>query len=230
MTYCEVAYAGKSNEQAINIDNTSLTFNNNNVHHSVETGIDCEGDGSFVAMNNNTINNVGKHALLISAKYFHTIGCTWKKQTVAVITNSEIDVDNTLTIEAGSTFKFGADGSMWFGYYNNAMLNAIGTATNPIVFTSWSSSPAAGAWKGIYFDSNTSPNSMLDYCEVKYAGKGYNSDRAAIYFENVNGITLKNSKILDSSGWGIYRNNSTLSAGSTGNTFTNCALGNQGSN
>lgn len=253
MTYCEVAYAGKSTGQAINIDNTSLTFNNNNVHHSIETGIDLGGTGSFVAMNNNTINNVGKHAMIISAKYFHTVGtgntyttsadmgiflngagivtaCTWKKQNVDVIINSEVDIDNTLTIEAGSTFKFGAYGEFWVGYYNTAQLNAIGTSTSPIIFSAWSSTPAAGAWKGLYFDSHTSSNTTLDYCEFRYAGKGTNSDRAAVYIDGVTGMTIKNSKFLNSTGWGIYRLNSTLSAASTGNTFTSCALGNEGFN
>ena len=252
MTYCEVAYAGKSSGQAIQISGTMLTFNNNIVHYSNETGINIIYDGSFVAMNNNTINNCGKHAIIMNAKNFHTIGTgnvittasdmgifldggtvssavTWKKQLVAVIINSDVYVDNALTIEAGSTFKFGANGYIWFGYNSTiAQLNAIGTSTNPIVFTAWSATPSAGAWTGLFFDSNTSSNTTLDYCEVKYAGKG--NDKAAIYLRGVNGITIKNSKLQYSEGWGIYKESSTLSAGSTGNTFTSCAYGDEGTN
>ncbi len=249
MTNCEVAYAGKSNEQAIYIQNTKLTFSTNNVHHSNETAIITHGSGSFVEMNNNTISNCGKHAIIIGADYFHTVGTgntlttasdmgiylteatinssvTWKKQTVAVIINNYIHVDNTLTIEAGSILKFGADGDLWFGLGATAQLNAIGTSINPIVFTAWSATPSAGAWAGLYFDLHTSSNTTLDYCEVKYAGKG--SDQAAIYMYGVNGMTIKNTKLQYSEGWGIFKENSILSAGSTGNTFLNCALGDEG--
>lgn len=253
MTYCEIAYAGKSNGQALNVIGTKLTFNNNIIHHSLETAIKLTEDASFVAMNNNTISNCGKHAIIMYAENFRTIGTgntltaatdmgifleggrvtsngTWHKQTLPVIINSEVDVDATLTIEAGSTFKFGGDGVIWFGYYSNTQLNAIGTLTNPIVFTAWASSPAAGAWKGLFFDGYTSSNSTLDFCEVRFAGKGSESDRAAIYVRGVSSMTIKNSKLTDSNGWGIYLNNSTLSGTSTGNTFTNCVTGNQGSN
>ncbi len=254
MTYCEIAYAGKSGEEAIYVRGTKLTFSNNYVHHSNETAIIAGADGSFVEMNNNTINNCGKHAIIMGADYFHTIGTgntfttavdmgiflnqgtigtavTWKKQSIAVIINSDVYVDNTLTIEAGSTFKFGADGYITFGYNSTiAQLNAIGTSINPIIFTTWSSSPAAGSWYGLYFDSNTSSNTTMDYCEIRYAGKGTNLDRAAIYMDGVNGMTIKNSKLLNSDGWGIYKYGSTLSAGSTGNTYTSCALGSIGDN
>lgn len=251
MTYCEIAYAGKSNGQALSISDTKLTFNNNNIHHSLETAIKLAEDGSFVSMNNNTVNNCGKHAIIMHAENFRTIGIdnlltaatdmgifleggrvitngTWRKQTVPVIINSEVDVDATLTIEAGSTFKFGGDGILWFGYYSSTQLNAIGTIANPIVFTAWASSPAAGAWKGIVLDSYTASNSTLDYCEIRYAGKGSESTRAAAYARGVNGMTIKNSTFSDSNGWGIYLDNAGLSAGSTGNTYTNCNLGDLG--
>ncbi len=251
MTYCDVAYAGKSNGQSIYITNTKLTFNNNIVHYANETGIKLEDESSFVEMNNNTINNCGKHAIIINASYFHTIGTgniitandemgifvngdvvesivTWKKQSVPVIINSEVDIESTVTIEAGSEFRFGGEGYIRVGYNGTAQLNAIGTATVPIIFTAWSTTPAAGVWGGLIFDTYTSSNTTLEYCEIRYAGRGSNADRAAIYLEDVSGMTIKNSKITNSNGWGIFLSNSTLSAGSTSNTFTNCILGNQG--
>jgi hypothetical protein len=251
MTYCEIAYAGKSNGQALYIDGAKITFDHNNIHHSLETAIKLSDNASFVSMSNNTVNNCGKHAIIMYAENFRTIGTsnalsaatemgifleggrvttdgTWRKQTLPVIINSEVDVDATLTIEAGSTFKFGGDGVLWFGYYSNTQLNAIGTLANPIIFTAWASSPAAGAWKGIVLDSYTSSNTTLDFCEVRYAGKGSESNRAAAFVRGVSGMTIKNSKFSDSNGWGIYLDNAGLSAGSTGNTYTNCNLGNLG--
>lgn len=248
MTNCEIAFAGKSNGQALYIANTKLTFNNNSIHDSNETAIILDYDGSFVAMNNNTITNCGKHAIIMNAKYFHTIGAgnsfttpidmgiylnggnvasavTWKKQTVPVIINSEVDVDNTLTIEAGSTFKFGGDGIIYIGYYGpSAAIIANGTLISPIIFTAWSSAPAAGAWVGLQFNSyTTGANTKFENCEFKYAGKG--SNNAAIYISSINNITIKNCKFMDSNGYGYYLDNSSLSAESTGNTQTNCPLG-----
>ena len=253
MTYCEVAYAGKTNYEAISIDNTGLTFNNNNVHHSASSGIILDDNSYFVAMNNNTISNCASHAIEIYANNLKTLGTgnaittatgfgifvnggsvtlagTWKKQSVPFFINSDIFIENTLTIEAGTTFKFGAYGSISTGYYGTAQLNAIGTANSPIVFTSISATPAAGDWNGLYFYGHTSTNTTLDYCEFRYAAKGTDSDRSAVYIEYVNGMTIKNSKFLNSNGWGIYKYNSTLSASSTGNTFTSCSLGNEGTN
>jgi len=253
MTFCEIAYAGKSNGEALELRNTKITFSNNTIHNSNESAIILDDESSFVEMNNNTISSCGKHAIIMNAKYFHTIGTgnsfttasdmgiflnsgdvtstgTWRKQTVPIIINSEVDVNNTLTIEAGSTFKFGGDGVIYIGNFGpSAAIIAKGTSTNPIVFTAWSGTPAAGAWEGLHFNSyTTGASTQLEYCEFLFSGKGSSSDRASVYVDGVSGITIKNSKFENSDGWGIFLNSSTLSPSSTGNTFTSCLLGDQG--
>jgi len=63
---------------------------------------------------------------------------------------------------------------MQFGSNGNApnnfvgVLNAVGTAAKPIIFTSGEVIPAAGDWVGIWLD--TAPGSRLDYVEINYAG------------------------------------------------------------
>ncbi len=254
MTYCDINYAGKTNEQAIELSYTKLTFSNNIVHNSAGLGIKAYGESSFVAMQSNTISNCATHAIEISAESIHTLGtgnaitcntgygilvtggnleiasATWKKHTVPYIINAEVGIHSNLTIEAGTILQFATNGSMYFGWSTNAQLNAIGTANSPIIFTSSVSSPAAGAWKGIEFYTNTSTNTVLDYCKFLYAGKGTDNTRAAVTLNYVNGITIKNCEFKDSNGYAIYRYNSSLSANSTGNTFTNCVLGQIGSN
>jgi hypothetical protein len=85
----------------------------------------------------------------------------------------------TLTLHPGVTFKFprvgGQPGArMTFGTNGNApnnllgVLNAIGTAARPIVFTSGEANPAPGDWVGIWL--NTANGSRLDFVEISYAG------------------------------------------------------------
>jgi hypothetical protein len=48
------------------------------------------------------------------------------------------------------------------------ILNAIGMAAKPMVFTSGETSPAPGDWVGIWL--NRATDSRLDYVEISYAG------------------------------------------------------------
>ena len=136
----------------------------------------------------------------------------------------------TLTLKPGVTFKFpklppnqpGA--RIAFGTNGNSpnnlvgVLNAVGTAAKPIVFTSGETTPAAGDWVGLWL--NTANGSRLDFVEISYAG-GASSivsancrlantpDNAALlvgdfetqYVPPSNLIT--NSKITNSAGYGI---------------------------
>lgn len=85
----------------------------------------------------------------------------------------------TLTVRPGVTFRFprvgGQPGArMTFGSNGNApnnlvgVLNAVGTAAKPIVFTSGEANPAPGDWVGIWL--NTANGSRLDYVQITYAG------------------------------------------------------------
>jgi len=106
----------------------------------------------------------------------------------------------TLTIEAGTTVKTADDGTVPFlSVSQGGMINACGTATDPIVFTPVSATPAAGDWggiilngyapintgataegeggTGIYGGTNSSDNSgTLCYVRVEYGGKLLSTD------------------------------------------------------
>jgi hypothetical protein len=218
-TYCQIKYAGANDSGALNINSTSCTFSNNTIQYAKKIGIICNNDNSFFAeMNSNTISDCGGHAVRISANRLHTIGTnntftcadgygistwggsdvtgtiTWKKLTVPYYVEGEIAVDATLTIEAGTIFKFNADGSIYFGYNGTNTLVANGTSSNNIVFTSSAASPSAGAWHGIYFYEYNQQNSSMTYCEIAYAGK---SNEQALYISNTK-LTFNNNSIHDS--------------------------------
>jgi hypothetical protein len=85
----------------------------------------------------------------------------------------------TLTLRPGVAFRFprvgGQPGArMTFGTNGNApnnligVLDAVGTAAKPIIFTSGEANPAAGDWVGIWL--NTANGSRLDHVEINYAG------------------------------------------------------------
>jgi len=137
----------------------------------------------------------------------------------------------TLTLKPGVVFKFPRIGNplapgarVTFGTNGNApnnlvgVLNAIGTAAKPIVFTSGEVTPAPGDWIGLWL--NTANGSRLDFVEISYAGapSGIISnscrlvntpDNAALlvgdfsnqYVPPSNLIT--NSRITNSAGYGI---------------------------
>ena len=145
----------------------------------------------------------------------------------------------TLTIEAGVTVKFNQYRMLYIGSgATPGALNAVGTATAPIIFTSSQATPTSGYWGGIYFsDGTVDANTVLDYVTVEYGGYSYNSNISL----NSAAPTIKNSTIRKSSGYGInasysspfiqnntitengtsgvYGNNSSFTI--TGNTITN---------
>jgi hypothetical protein len=85
----------------------------------------------------------------------------------------------TLTLRPGVILKFPRLGGvpaarLTFGSNGNApnnlvgVLNAVGTAARPIVFTSGEETPAPGDWIGIWL--NTANGSRLEHVEISYAG------------------------------------------------------------
>jgi hypothetical protein len=78
----------------------------------------------------------------------------------------------TLTVEAGVTVKVMPTGRILMQRSSTETTGgmvAVGTSSQPIVFTSAAATPAPGDWVGLWFDG---PNakSKLDYVRVEYAG------------------------------------------------------------
>ncbi len=147
-----------------------------------------------------------------------TSNTTWLASKTYVI-NGEIYVDGcTLTIEPGTTIKFGTNGVIYFGYTGNTTLIAEGTAEKPILFTSSATSPVAGAWVGLWFYSHTLQNSSMSYCKVEYAGT---NDWGAISLigckMTINNCTVKNAKTL-----GIDSENDSDFMSFNNNTISDC--------
>lgn len=93
-----------------------------------------------------------------------------------------------LTIEPGVTVRFGPEGRLHIGSSGIiGALSAIGTADEPITFTSVAAEPAAGDWWGLYFWHTPDERSRLDHVVVEYAGGvSQTGSYSCIYDDNLN--------------------------------------------
>jgi hypothetical protein len=149
---------------------------------------------------------------------------TWTANKTYLI-NDVIEISNNsiLTIEPGTTIKFGPNGSLSVGYYSNATVIANGTATNPITFTSSALAPTAGAWEGIYLHNKTLNNSSFTYCKFQYAGSDASYGAVNILGADV---IMNNCIVSNSGSFGILTdyNSTTLKGGFV--SFSNNTISN----
>lgn len=252
LSYCDIEYAGQNDYDAVGVY-CKLNFTNNRVLNAKNVGIFVEYYGSFGQMIGNTVDGCGTHAIAAFPLALHTIGelnllvcnpgygilvkggflnvehstsATWRKQTVPYIISENVWVNTNLTIEAGTQLHFDAFGSLAFGVDETSTVKAVGTLLEPIVFTSSNATPAPGAWYGVEVSSHTNSNSVFEFCQFSYAGKGDEHYNANLYFVNVDGLTVRNCTFSYSRGYGINLYNSSLSPTSTGNVFIACSGGN----
>ena len=81
----------------------------------------------------------------------------------------------TLTVEAGVTIRFAKGSRLAIDAYTTdkpgaGVLRAIGTAAQPIVFTSAEAAPAPGSWVGLTFKGTPDPNNRIEHAKIAYAG------------------------------------------------------------
>lgn len=109
-----------------------------------------------------------------------------------------------LTVQAGNIIKFPDNYSGLI--VDNGSLQAIGTAENPILFTSRHDTEGGGYaepgqatanfWRYIYFKSGTAEQNKMKYCTVRYAGNSYyNSEASAVVVAANAGLTLNNCRL-----------------------------------
>ena len=87
-----------------------------------------------------------------------------------------LNVEASLTLAPCAVVEF--DTNAYVVVQNNGSLKALGTDTNPVVFTSDKTVPKAGDWAGISIQQDASNDSAFKNVIVEYGGNGY------IYGEN----------------------------------------------
>lgn len=147
-----------------------------------------------------------------------TTPTTWTADKVWEI-KGNINVTSDLVIEPGTTIKFNEDAELGIGYGAYGSLIAVGTADEPIIFTSNANSPSAGDYRGIVFYDKAASSSILSFCTVEYAGLSYGYD-AAVYIE-YSDVSITNCTIRNSATSGISVYNGGLNEFAL-NTIENC--------
>jgi PKD repeat protein len=140
--------------------------------------------------------------------------------------SSDLTIASALEIEPGTAFKIAKD--VMITIAEGARLTANGTAAERILFEG-TSSISENAWRGIVVHSHL--ENSIDYADIRNAGHSdlprIVSGRASIGVSPGARLTITNSSVDKSGGWGI-----TLESGSlynenihTSNTFIATALG-----
>lgn len=126
---------------------------------------------------------------------------TWHKINVPyrVLSNAvkHIRVRNLLTIEPGVLIEFGPETYLNI-YEDGGGLKAVGTSSEPIIFTGVSK--VAKAWKGIYIESKH-PETEIAYAEIHYSGVDAPRGNIWLWYESL--LNIHNVKFSNINGCGI---------------------------
>jgi hypothetical protein len=130
-----------------------------------------------------------------------------------------MDGGASLTIEPGVTFIMPAGAAIEVGWNSAiATLIAKGTAQAPIVFQGLDTT--AGYWDGINVRANALSGTAIDYVTIKNAGL-VNSGGIVLNKQ----ISVTNTTVTGSAGYGIYYKSTLTGNFQTGNTLTGNAQG-----
>ncbi|MGV3585557.1 MAG: PKD domain-containing protein [Adhaeribacter sp.] len=134
------------------------------------------------------------------------------------LVNASIGVDAELTVKPGVNIAFAEDAH--FSIDEDGVIIAKGEANKKIRFTG--KQDQKGYWAGIMIYSNSSANEF-NYTEVLNAGSTDLVDevKAAITVSDGARITIKNSEIAKSNGYGLYLRDGSILYGFAANKFDN---------
>jgi len=149
-------------------------------------------DTADIVLNVNNGGTTGSTGTTISGTY--TTDLTLEAGTNYTLNGSLIMASGTtLTIPAGTTISALAQGSdVYIAISQGAKINAMGTATNPIVLTSNASNPVAGDWGGLIILGRAPINSVSgaatstsEIASLPYGGTNAGDDSGSIRYMRV---------------------------------------------
>jgi hypothetical protein len=131
----------------------------------------------------------------------------------------DVLISNEVTIEPGATFEFGPDA--WLQVMNEGKLIAIGTESDSITFTGIKKEP--GSWHRILFANTNGKTNELSHCIMEYGGAYSSYCNVEIIYSSQ--VSIANSRISDSDGWGIRTQGEYFTFEENNNTYSNNRLG-----
>lgn len=198
---------------------------NDNVTYNV--ALDTGPAGKQVVLNNETGLISGADIIDVSVQVATQLSDITSNQALqpgiyTIADFDQIDVYADLQVFPGTTFVFGSGSSMLVDPAGS--LNAVGTETDPIVFTADDQTP--GYWRGLgFYDSNSSSN-VLDHVIIEYGGSSTHpyADTTANLALCTNNLTcsvsVSNSTFRYATGAGVFVDDAGNLPVFTGNTMT----------
>lgn len=167
------------------------------------------GDNVFPSFGKNQAEGNDFNAIIVGGNIFGNV--TWQKGLIYLVKNNLIVHEGaTLTIGEGVVVKFH---NHFSGLDVKGVLNLLGTAESPVIFTSFkddiagdtnkdeaTTEPAAGDWLGI----KISGSAELDNINLRYGGRDTGSSLGAGIKVDKSSISLKNSVIENNLNNGIW--------------------------
>jgi hypothetical protein len=140
--------------------------------------------------------------------------------------NGNLNVDSPWTIEAPNKLIMAAEA--WIKVNGDvAALHAVGTEQDPIVFTG--ESQERGFWTGIEFNTTNHADNKLDHVTVEHAGSTYHDFNGAglkaIADSHGVKLSLSNTTVRESEGFGLFLTGSFTTPLFENNTFVSNTLG-----
>ncbi len=217
------------------VNNCSVSIDSCTIRYAGNKGLLLNKHAFFTSFTHNTITKCRNYPLSVSGNYAHTIGKdnsfltatgieingdtythsdeTWYPQTCPYIIDGELIIGSAegsrLTVAPGTNLFFTGNSGIKVGYPsgNKGFFKAVGTATNPVIFTSLAPSDQQipGQWQGIFFYVGTMNGSVIQNCILTYGG-GFSKDSGIITcMDTPDSIPeIADNKIQYSASWGIY--------------------------
>ena len=175
--HCTIRHSAGNGVSTIDHDGRVVNFTDNTIVDCAKYPMDAVANQVRHIGTGNVLTGNGNDYIMIHGRDVDSSG-TWLKQSVPYLVQDSTDVglggdaSPVLTIEKGTTIKFGLDASMTVGYTVNATLIAEGDSLNPITFTSAQTSPQAGDWRFLWLAMGPlAAQSQLTWCNILYAGR-----------------------------------------------------------
>lgn len=145
---------------------------------------------------NNSFENNQNQVILVRGYQVVEGDITWNKADVPYRVEGSFDMGKVLTIQPGVIIQMPQDGTLKIR--ETGGLIAVGTAQEPIIFTS--TTQAAKAWNGIYVSSKYVGNTIA-HAEIHYSGMGVNAKNVYLWYESA--LNIHDVKFYDIDGCAI---------------------------
>ncbi|GAC1533151.1 MAG: hypothetical protein NVS2B7_00030 [Herpetosiphon sp.] len=202
------AYSSETNPNPGSLSNLTITNSAGAALRMTASVLGAIGTGNTVTGNHpNTFQVIGAGTGNVRFSQ------TWRKQPVPIEILNAFDISGlshpVVTIEAGNTVLMPADGTLHVGTQfgpETGGLNAVGTADQPITFTTVQDQP----WGSLVFDSYIEPVSRLSFVHFSRGGHINQGDYSGTIEVNGGDLRFDHLDIQTSRTSGILVNNTSL--------------------